>query len=88
MRDETDEILRQRSYYAKMANIYESMHVNEQDAHFFALNFLVASLNYLKIESVLDIGSGTGRAVRYIKERAPKVRVVGVEPVIELREVG
>jgi len=76
----------QRKYYADTAARYEEMHVEEQDEHFFALGFLAASVEYLKIQSILDIGSGTGRAIRYIKRRCPGIRIVGVEPVPELRE--
>lgn len=78
----------QQEYYSKSAGQYDSMHVNEQDEHFFALSFMVAMLDYLKVRSVLDVGSGTGRAIRYIKKHRPDIRIVGVEPVKELREVG
>ena len=62
----TDEIEMQRRYYAETANLYDTMHLNEQDEHFFALSFMVAALDYLKVRSILDIGSGTGRAIRYV----------------------
>ena len=64
------------------------MHVHEQDPHFFALSFMLSAINYLKVESILDIGSGTGRALTYIKEKHPQVSIIGVEPIKELREVG
>ena len=32
--------------------------------------------------------SGTGRAIKYIKDRRPDMRVLGVEPVRALREIG
>ena len=63
MENRVDEIEEQRRYYAATANQYEAMHVNEGDEHFFALSFLVASITYLDVKSVLDIGSGTGRAI-------------------------
>jgi ubiquinone/menaquinone biosynthesis C-methylase UbiE len=78
----------QRAYYAATAARYDSMHVAEGDEHFLALAFLAGVVEYLGAESILDIGSGTGRAVTFIKNRAPAVRVVGIEPVPELREVG
>ena len=83
-----NEVEMQQEYYSKSAGQYDSMHVNEQDEHFFALSFMVAMLDYLKVRSVLDVGSGTGRAIRYIKKHRPDIRIVGVEPVKELREVG
>ena len=64
------------------------MHVSEDDEHYFALTFLVGALKHHGLSSVLDIGSGTGRAIRYIRECAADTRVLGVEPVAELREVG
>lgn len=78
----------QRRYYAKTANQYDSMHVGQSDEHFFALSFLVGVIDYLEIHSILDIGSGTARAIQYIKKLRPDLRVIGVEPVRELREMG
>lgn len=78
----------QRSYYAETAAKYDSMHVDDEDEHYFALSFMVAALDFLQATSVLDVGSGTGRAVLYLKQHCPDVRVVGVEPVKELREIG
>jgi SAM-dependent methyltransferase len=88
MRNPTVEIEKQRRYYAKTAHQYDAMHVDAKDEHTLALSFLVASLNYLGVRSILDIGSGTGRAIHYIKAHCPGLRVIGVEPVRELREVG
>ena len=83
-----DEINIQRSYYEKTAEHYEKMHVtDEADEHFFALSCLAGLTNYLKIESILDLGSGTGRSIKYLKEICPKIKVIGIEPVKELREV-
>jgi ubiquinone/menaquinone biosynthesis C-methylase UbiE len=85
----TNDIEKQRRYYAETANIYDTMHVNEQDnEHVFALSFLIAALDYLKIKSILDIGSGTGRALCHLKKLRPELQLVGIEPVKELREVG
>lgn len=78
----------QRRYYVDTAPHYDSMHFHEDDAQFFALSFLVSALDYLGVRSVLDVGSGTGRALRFIKKSRPNLRVAGIEPVRELREVG
>ena len=83
-----NEIEIQRNYYAETAHLYNEMHVNEEDPHFFALSFMEAVLDYLKIGSILDIGSGTGRTIAYIKEKQPDMTIRGIEPVKELREVG
>lgn len=84
----SDEVRIQRQYYAGSAHKYEEMHVGEGDEHFFALAFLGATLRQLDIHSILDIGSGTGRAVRYLKKHHPDLKVVGLEPVKELRQIG
>jgi SAM-dependent methyltransferase len=78
----------QRRYFAEIADRYHDECVRHGDEHFFALSFLLAAINHFGFESVLDVGSGTGRAISYIKERRPDLRVVGIEPVKELREVG
>ncbi len=82
------EIEIQRAYYAETAHRYNEMHVNKKDEHFFALSFMLAALDYLDIKSILDIGSGTGRVIKYIKDKMPEIMIVGVEPVKELREIG
>ncbi len=76
----------QREYYAKTAARYDSMHVHVGDEHFFAMHLLLGYIELLKIRSVLDVGSGTGRALHFLKEHRPDLRVVGVEPVSELRD--
>ena len=78
----------QRRHFAGIAEKYQSEYVPQGDEHFLALAFLVAAIDYLGIESVLDIGSGTGRAISFIKQRRPDLRIVGIEPVGEMREVG
>lgn len=88
MRANSDEITQQRQYYAETAHLYDAMHLNTKDEHFFALFFLIASLEYLGIRSVLDIGAGTGRSLQYIKMHRPDVLLKGVEPVEELRKAG
>ena len=78
----------QRLYYAETASRYEAMHHGNNDEHFFALCYLVGILDFLRIKSILDIGSGTGRVIKYIKKCRPELRVIGIEPVAELREIG
>lgn len=77
----------QTEYYAKTASDYDHLHVhNSANAeHDVALIFLSSIIDYYNIQSILDIGAGTGRALTYIKNNHPNVRVVGIEPVKELR---
>ena len=76
----------QRDYYAQTASLYDSMHVQPGDEHFIALEYATALLQVIRAKSVLDVGSGTGRALRFLQQRHPDLRVEGVEPVRELRE--
>lgn len=86
--DHHSEINLQRRYYAETADKYDQWHLDPEDEHYLALSFLIGVIDYLQINSVLDIGSGTGRAIAYIKQNKPHLRVVGIEPVKELREIG
>jgi ubiquinone/menaquinone biosynthesis C-methylase UbiE len=83
-----NEVTLQRQYYAETAAKYDAMQISDQDEHQFALAVLSAMIEYHGIKSVLDVGSGTGRALRYLKSRHPGVRFVGIEPVEALRKVG
>ncbi|BAZ47925.1 methyltransferase [Nostoc sp. NIES-4103] len=85
---EQKEIELQRRYYAETADEYNQVHVSSKDEHYLALGFMVAALDYLEIQSILDVGSGTGRALSYIKKKRPNIQIIGIEPVKELREIG
>lgn len=78
----------QRRFFADIAQRYHEELVPQSDEHFFALSFLAASIDHFQFKSILDIGSGTGRAILYLKERKQDLRIIGIEPVRELREVG
>jgi ubiquinone/menaquinone biosynthesis C-methylase UbiE len=84
--DQPKESLIQERYYEATASRYDEMHLGEGE-HQLALHFLVGMLDHLRITSVLDIGSGTGRAVQFIKAQRPGIRVVGIEPVAALRQI-
>lgn len=83
-----DEVAIQRAYYESTARKYDAAHVHEKDEHYFALRFLEAAIGQYGIASVLDVGAGTGRVACYLKEKYPALRVVSIEPVKALREVG
>ncbi len=83
----TDDHVIQRAYYARTAADYDGMHLGDAE-HEFATSIMLASMDYLGVQSVLDIGSGTGRALRHIRKSHPAVRVLGIEPVAELRQIG
>ena len=81
-----NEINAQREYYKTTAHKYDSMHMDIE--HKVELSFLSSSIEYFGIESVLDIGSGTGRAISFLKARHPNLILKGIEPVAGLREIG
>lgn len=83
-----NEIRIQRAYYAESANQYDDMHLHEDDAHSFALQFMLSAIEHFGIRSILDVGSGTGRGLLAIKMRLPDAKIVGIEPSAGLRNVG
>ena len=61
-----EQIRLQRQYYAETAENYDAMQLSPQDEHQFALSVLSAMIDYHGIRTVLDVGSGTGRALRFL----------------------
>ncbi|MFH1066461.1 MAG: methyltransferase domain-containing protein [bacterium] len=82
------EIRLQRQYYAATAGRYDQLHGGADSSHFVALGFLTGLLDDLQVKTILDIGSGTGRCLLYLKEKRPDLKIIGIEPVRELREIG
>jgi ubiquinone/menaquinone biosynthesis C-methylase UbiE len=78
----------QRRYYTDTASEYDSMHESNCGEHGLALGFLRTMMDHYGWKSVLDVGSGTGRAVKDLLGSRPGLHVIGVEPVAALREVG
>jgi SAM-dependent methyltransferase len=78
----------QRTYYANTATAYDAMHVSGIDEHFLALSWLSSLVRLYKFRSLLDVGSGTGRCLRFMKDQGIPITLTGVEPVAELRAMG
>jgi SAM-dependent methyltransferase len=81
----------QKEYYAKTAAEYDAYHCvrhDDESEHYFALHFLSGIIDLYDIRRVLDVGSGTGRALQFLMRRHPQVEFFGIEPVRELREQG
>src|SRR5262245_33477224 len=76
----------QRNYYAGVAPQFNEMNIKQGDEHYFALAALEGLLHFFECRSLLDIGAGTGRTVRYFKEKRPDLKVMGIEPVAAMRE--
>ena len=81
-----DAVARQRKYYKSTAEDYDRAHVERE--HVVALILLAAYIDISGIRSVLDVGAGTGRAMRFLKARFPDILVKGIEPVEGLRRKG
>ena len=77
----------QRAYYEETAGRYDELH-GEDAEHKLALHLLLSFVRYYGFTSILDVGAGTGRVMRFFQAEAPDVRVVGVEPSAGLREAG
>jgi len=79
----------QYEYYKNTASGYNDVHIDKYDEeHTFALYHLLGLLDYLKIDSILDIGSGTGRVIQFVNNKKKEIKITGIEPVKELREIG
>ena len=66
-------------YYKATARLYDGMHVVSGDEHHVALNYISSFMRILGIRSVLDVGCGTGRGVKYFIENHPDVTVRGMD---------
>ena len=73
----------QRQYYAATAAEYDAMHAGEGDDDPINLRLVFALLRMMGARTVLDVGAGTGRAIRHLTQNMPELCVRGVEPVQE-----
>lgn len=71
----------QQRYYSDTAAAYDAMHVRDRDGHDAALRVISALVDQFEIRSVLDVGCGTGRAVRHFRMQHADLHVHGIEPV-------
>ena len=81
-------VLLQRQYYTDTAAEYDAAHAGEGDDDPLNLKMLFGFLRMIEAKSVLDIGAGTGRAIRHLMNNMPDVSVRGVEPVAARIEQG
>lgn len=73
----------QALYYTKTASVYDAMHIDcKTDEHYYALGFIEMLCDALGLNTLLDVGSGTGRSVAFLLDHGRDVR--GVEPVMAL----
>lgn len=74
----------QHAYYARTAHEYNTRHLSPDDEHQAALGYISAFATERGLETILDVGAGTGRSVAYLRLRHPNAGIMGVEPVAEL----
>jgi SAM-dependent methyltransferase len=75
----------QADYYTRTADEYDAWHVNPGDEHYRALAHISALVDLHGLRSLVDVGTGTGRALQYLARRHPDLELRGVEPVEALR---
>ncbi len=73
----------QRDFYTATSRTYDRRHLHD-DEHVVALRFISALIDGYGYRSVLDVGAGTGRAVKHFLDRHDGLDVKGVEPVAAL----
>ena len=76
----------QRAYYTSTAGAYAAAHEVDNPACEEALQLLAHLLPAWGTQSLLDVGSGTGRVLRYMQDHVPSVKLAGIEPVASLIE--
>lgn len=76
----------QRKYYTDTAARYEQMHEHEGTGDKLANKFVYSFLRMVDAQSVLDVGTATGRSLRNLKDAIPDGFVCGIEPVAALLE--
>lgn len=80
----------QEQFYKETAHIYDNQHLSEDTdvEHMNAIAWMESIVTRYNIRSILDIGAGTGRTISHFKAKFPNIKIVGIEPVKELREIG
>ena len=69
----------QEQYYQETARSYDKVHSSEVE-HQIALAYIVPFLNLLDVSTILDVGCGTGRGLKYFQEKCPRATLCGIDP--------
>jgi SAM-dependent methyltransferase len=77
----------QRRHYAESAAAYDQ-DLGATPEHEFGLYLLLSFIDSTKAQSLLDVGAGTGRGLRFLMRQRPALRLQGIEPIEELRTIG
>ena len=78
MKNRDNAVLIQRKYYAETAARYSTMHAHEGDADPQTMSMVRALLDMVQAQSALDVGAGTGRAIRHLLDHMPGLSIRGI----------
>jgi SAM-dependent methyltransferase len=70
----------QRAYYERTAGNYKTLHDAGHTPHDRGLEVILPHLHSLAVSSLLDVGAGTGRALRFLQARTTGIELRGLEP--------
>lgn len=83
----SSEVQKQRDYYKAKARHYDSTWAfDPNDEHFIATAALDGLLKHFKVQSLLDVGCGSGRSLDYLRKLGTNVKLHGIDPVEALVE--
>jgi len=78
----------QRRYYTETAGAYDHMHAHESVDDPAVRKLILSILSMVGAQSILDVGSATGRGLQDFAAALPGALVCGVEPVAALLQQG
>jgi len=81
---EKDKVVKKMlQYYRSTADAYDTMHLRSvhkhADEHAIALTLISGFIECLNLKTVLDVGCGTGRGLKYLIHNHPNLRVMGID---------
>lgn len=75
------------NYYKETAYKYDEIHLSSKGEHDLAMHILFGFLEFMPVKSILEIGSGTGRFLNFIKNKKSNLKILGIEPSKDLRKI-
>jgi ubiquinone/menaquinone biosynthesis C-methylase UbiE len=76
----------QREHYAQSATNYDKQ-LGQSPEHELALYILLGFIDSIAATSLLDVGAGTGRGLKFLMKHRSNLTLHGIEPVEQLRSV-
>jgi hypothetical protein len=74
----------QRPYFTDSATHYEHMHANEGAGDAYFHKSMSAIPHMVEAQSVLEVGTATGKGLRGLRDALPDAFLWGIEPVAAL----